>query len=69
MRMLRSPITLEQRRRRQRFWENVRQLALMVALAVAFTVGLIVGARPSAGTKISTQPSRTVAAAAPPLNG
>ena len=27
----RTPITLEQRRRRQRFWEHFRQLSLLVA--------------------------------------
>ncbi|WP_161981584.1 hypothetical protein [Aurantiacibacter suaedae] len=44
MRALRTPITLEQRRRRQRFWEHARQLTLMAALATALLIGMIVGA-------------------------
>lgn len=42
----RAPVTLEQRQRRQRFWQHFRQLSLMLAFGAAFAVGIFVGAQP-----------------------
>ena len=42
----RIPVTLEQRQRRQRFLQHVRQLSLLVALALAFLVGTLLSKQP-----------------------